>query len=62
MIFQFCIHLMNLYIFKAYLPPGSGSGWLFLMLIRADPDPPHCRGLPPVRSEGWQSPLFVLYK
>ena len=25
LIFQFCIHLMNLYIFKAFLPPGSAK-------------------------------------
>ena len=32
--FQFCFHLMNLYIVPAFLPPGSGSAY-----VHADPDP-----------------------
>ena len=32
--FQFCIHLMNLHISLAFLPPGFGS-----VSVHADPDP-----------------------
>ena len=36
LIFQFFIHLMNLYIFEAFLPPGSGSA---SASVHADLDP-----------------------
>ena len=44
LLLNFQFRIMNLYIFLAFLPPGSrsGSGGTFLMRVHANPDPQHC--------------------